>query len=233
LKVGTPLDKFLFMKSAIVAFLLLFSVSAFAEEVLIIGDSLTCGSFGRQLLKNLTDRGDSVTLFCTVSSAPIHWLEGRNPAGFVCKTMSSRKPTLENCGTAGVTPKVDDILAGNNSTTVIVALGTNTLYAGRTDATYRRVAQTVASAQRRCLWVGPPRLNESESKGYPKGRVAELDTKLTTFYPSLVQVTNTFCKVIDSRPATAPGTPGIHTTDGIHRTSAAGIFWANQLKPQF
>jgi len=233
LKINGVFGKFQVMKSTIVAFLLLFSVSSLAGEVLVIGDSLTCGSFGKQLLKNLTEREDSVTLFCTVSSAPVHWLEGRNPSGFVCKTLSSRNPNLENCGAEGATPKLDDILAGNNSPTVIIALGTNTLYAGRADATYRRMAQTVASAQRRCLWVGPPRLNESESKGYPKGRVGELDTKLTTFYPSLTQVTNTFCRVIDSRAATAPGTPGIRTTDGIHRTSAAGIFWANQLKSQF
>ncbi len=241
LKFVDQMAKFPFMKNAYVAFLLLFSLAttlvtplaAEAANVLVIGDSLTCGSFGKQVLRNLTARGDRVTLFCTVSSAPIHWLEGRNPQGFTCKTMTSEKPAAENCGPEGITPKLDDVLAQFDAPLVIVALGTNTLYSGRADATYRRMAQTIAANQRRCLWVGPPRMNESESKGYPKGRVGELDTKLTTFYPSLSQVTNTFCKVIDSRAATAPGTPGIHTTDGIHRTGAAGIFWADQLRSQF
>lgn len=221
------------MRISVAALLLFFSVSALAGEYLIIGDSLTCGSFGKQLLKNIADRGDTVKLYCTVSSAPVHWLQGRNPQGFTCKTMTGTKPVLENCGTSGETPKLADILASDNSATVIVALGTNTLSSGRTDATYRQMAQTVASAQRRCLWVAPPRMNESESKGYPKGRVADLDAKLATFYPSLAQSISTFCRLIDSRSATAPGTPGIHTTDGIHRTSSAGIFWANQLRAQY
>ena len=220
------------MKKLLLAVLLI-SFSASAREMLVVGDSLTCGSFGRQLMKNLTSQGYNVTLYCAVSSAPTHWLDGKNPTGFLCKTMTSENQTLANCNPDGLVPKLETLLEQYPAPTVVVALGTNTLISGHADATYRRLAQIIFSNHRNCIWIGPPQMNEAESKGYPAGRMNQLNVNLATFYPSLIQATQNICRVIDSRPATAPNTPGIHTIDGIHRTTSAGIYWADAIKSQF
>lgn len=38
--------------------------------------------------------------------------------------------------------------------------------------------------------------------------------------------------MVESREATADGTPGNQTVDGVHRTEAAGKYWSNAIIDQ-
>ena len=78
-----------------------FSLPCFADKILIIGDSLTCGPFGKNLLKNLSQEKNSVTLYCAVSSTPHNWLMGQTPAGQKCQTMTTKKQSLQPCNGNG------------------------------------------------------------------------------------------------------------------------------------
>jgi hypothetical protein len=63
------------------------SSKSMAKEILLVGDSLTCGPFGARLVENLTqDPENSVTVFCTIASHPRHWIKGENPPGHSCNT---------------------------------------------------------------------------------------------------------------------------------------------------
>ncbi|PWU15538.1 MAG: hypothetical protein C5B49_11650 [Bdellovibrio sp.] len=67
---------------------------ALARDTLLIGDSLTCGPFGAQIVKSLTrSPTESVTLYCATGSSPNNWIKGRfprrsndPPSYFTCRT---------------------------------------------------------------------------------------------------------------------------------------------------
>ncbi len=200
-----------------------------AESIVIVGDSLSCGPFGKYLVQDLSRAGYSVALYCAVSSAPQNWLKGINPPRQICKTMKSSNPRLESCGGDGQVPKLDFLLANNSGARFIVALGTNSLLSPKADTSYRSMAKIIKIHEHECTWIGPPQLNPSQSKGYPAGRVETEQKNLTDFYKSLGESVDTSCELIDSREATAPGTAGNETGDGIHRTDGAGKYWSSAI----
>ncbi len=207
--------------------LLLFSLSAFAKNILIIGDSHTCGSFGKTLVDDLTKKKNNVTLYCAVSSAPNHWISGNPPSGQVCQTMSSGHLTPENCEIQ--MPPLSKLLEDNKDALIVVALGTNSLLSPTAGRNYNQFADAVDESGQECVWIGPPHFNESQSKGFPKGRVATLNTNLNPFYISFTGAVSDGCRVIDSRTSTAANGPGYDTVDGVHRTNAAGRHWAAEV----
>jgi hypothetical protein len=98
-------------------------------------------------------------------------------------------------------------LAANRGARVIVGLGTNSLCATPTkgelanarmkrklicphhdsehpfDMTgYSKMAKLIQKQGSTCDWIGPPRLNPGESKGFPSGRVAAEEQNLDDFY---------------------------------------------------
>jgi hypothetical protein len=210
------------------AIALLVAGPAHAENILMIGDSLSCGPFGKHVVENLSQRGFRVTLYCAVSSAPIHWLKGKNPPGQICQTMSSEVSKLGPCGGTGQVPALSQILAKHKGSRVLVGLGTNSLMDTRADHSYRLMVETVASSGK-CVWIGPPHLQPSHSKGFPAGRVATEEANLNGFYVSLFNSVEGICSLFDSREATASGTPGNETVDGIHRNDSAGKYWADRF----
>lgn len=215
----------------LIALLLSFS-TAHARSILLVGDSLTCGSFGQHLLKELSQQGNDVTVYCAVSSAPTHWLKGLSPSGQKCQSMTSSKPILQSCDGTGKIPTFETLLKRHPSQEVIVALGTNSLAAPKADATYAQMAKMIKSSGRTCTWIAPPHMNIAESKGFPSGRIAALEKNLNSFYDSLAATVDTRCQLIDSRDATATGTPGNKTIDGVHRSNNAGKHWAQQIAPR-
>ena len=211
----------------LILFFLLFSTAeTFAKEILVIGDSHSCGSFGKTLIEELSKKNANVNLYCTVSSAPNHWITGTNPPGQVCKTMSTGHLTLQDC--ESVMPTLSKLLSDHKEALVIAAMGTNSLLAPTADRYYKQFAEAIEESGQSCVWIGPPHFNESQSKGFPKGRVALLNSNLNPFYTSLTAAVSG-CKLIDSREATASTTSGYDTVDGVHRTTAAGKYWATEV----
>lgn len=213
--------KFLILLSGLV-----FSNFAFGANYLLIGDSHSCGAFGSKLADLLAQPNNQVTLYCAVSSAPSHWVRGTNPSGQKCKVYSNRQPQYTDCAPNGKVPTLSSLLQANANASVVVALGTNSLMANAADASYTQLSALLNG--RNCLWVGPPHLNPAQSKGFPAGRVQTLENNLAAFYNSLKTTVGT-CRLVDSRAYTRTGTIGHSTTDGVHRSREAGIYWATQV----
>ncbi len=219
------------MKRRWLAVFLLSSVAQ-AAEILVIGDSHSCGAFGKRLFENLVSGGDRVTLYCTPSSSPTHWLDGRNPSGHKCQVRSSDASELADCGGNGATPSLRTLLARHAGARVIVALGTNSLHSSSAGDTYAEMAAQIQSAGRACDWIGPPHLNPAEAPSSSRERIRQFESNLNGFYASLASVSSPACALVDSRPATERGTPGYSTSDGVHRGRIAGGAWADRVTPK-
>lgn len=192
-----------------------FASVAQAEKILIVGDSLTCGSFGSAMFDDLRQKGHDVTLYCAVSSAPANWLEGRTPKGQKCEVRSGNDRTNRTCPPSGQTPALAKILADVQPDRVISALGTNSIPDKKASDSYSKMSRMIAENGRRCIWVGPPQFKRKD-----------LQNSLNSFYDSLILRTEQSCDFVDSRDATAPGTPGAGTvSDGVHRTNEGGKAW--------
>ena len=187
-------------------------------------------------MQNIAKSGEDVTLYCTVSSAPSHWVNSINPIGHKCLTMTSAKPTLVFCGGSGIIPPLSSILSSFKNERVIIALGTNSLISEKVDPSYKILMKNIRRNESSCLWIAPPHMNAYQSKGFALGRVAKIEKNLNNFYDSLAESVEKNCPLVESREATAPKTPGNETIDGIHRTESAGKHWADaimsQLTPQ-
>ena len=217
------------MKRIFLLISVLFSTSAWSSDILIIGDSHSCGAFGSELVKNFSKLSEKVYLYCAVSSAPVHWLKAQNPAGQKCQTLSKNNLELSLCNHTGQMISVADLLNLYPNFHVVIALGTNSLLSPTADATYKQLASEIKNDRRNCIWIGPPHLNPSQSKGYPAGRLATLEKNLDTFYPSLKNSVSTSCTLIDSREFTGEGSRGYSTVDGVHRTDSSGVYWSDQV----
>jgi hypothetical protein len=208
---------------------LVFSVSARAESILVIGDSLSCGPYGAQLASGLAKLGNQVTLYCAVSSAPANWLLGKTPEGQECKTRVTPKTELRSCGGSGETPALSLLLKKHKGSRVIVALGTNSLGSPRAMKSYLDMASAIRANGNRCQWIGPPHLHPSQAAGgFSESDLRILEGNLDRFYSSLIKAVDPTCAVIDSRKATVAPTVGNETVDGVHRNESAGLEWARQ-----
>lgn len=211
------------------------AASARAEKVVMIGDSITCGPFGERMLKNLERGGkNQVTQYCMIGSAPNHWIKGirsGKSASLVCQTRSSAAPALKPC--ASVSPKFEQLLSANPGSRVVIALGTNSSVGPHADPFYSQMSEMVQRSNRKCDWILPPHMNAAQSKGWAPGHVAKMESNLKTLIPEITaRVSNgktSSCKAISSFAATAAGTPGRGTTDGVHRTKDAGYYWADEI----
>lgn len=203
-----------------------FALSAHADNLLVIGDSHSCGAFGYRLFSNLVQRGHSVTVYCMESSAPKHWINGERPGSKICQEMNQTRFTP--CDGTGEPPNLGTLLDRHPGAKVIIALGTNSLSGTSAGVYYEEMVSTIRESGRACDWIGPPNLQ-------PAGRkkaIQTMQSNLPAFYTSLHDVTVPTCNLIDSRGATAPGTEGNATSDGIHRTAAAGTYWADLITTQ-
>lgn len=209
------------------------------HNLLIIGDSLSCGPFGAQLVKNLRDQGEQVTLYCAVSSSPYHWLKGVTPKGQKCRTCTNKscekwytskspdEDLLQLCNGNGKVPKLETLLQNSHEPVdeIVVALGTNSLPAKKTDTYYSELTRKIGDEPRlNCIWVGPPHFSTDKGK-----TASKMDLSLIDFYPALDQVVSAKCELIDSRPFTSKPKKSETTSDGVHRTNNSGRKWGDDV----
>ena len=233
---------------AAAAFFLLAACSARAEtamspqpvKVLLIGDSLSVGPFGRALESALQARfgRGGVCLFASCGSSPEDWLPGQpvfvtkcgyrqtTPSGSISREYRNgkRPPPVR-------TPKLPAIFDAWRPQLVIVQLGTNWMdhlaAADRLDGrAYRRhirdfVRETRRDADPVIVWVMPP-----DSSKYPL-RVHEAVER----WIREESIPSRF-RTIDSRLFTAPYRDGKTGGDGVHYGDAAGRRWARRVMGQ-
>lgn len=222
------------MRSFIVVGLFLFFLSQqlLAGKTLIIGDSISCGHFGKHLLQKLSSQDENVTLYCTVATSPTHWVNGVNPKNQKCYRMNSAKPKLELCNNGGQVPELSRLLAEFKNERVIIALGTNSMHSDKVDKNYKTLANLIKNNGSNCIWIGPPHMNASQSNAAQEGVVAGIEKNINKFYDSLADNVTNQCVLINSKEATASQTPGFETTDGIHRTDKASKYWVENIIKQ-
>jgi hypothetical protein len=143
--------------------------------------------------------------------------------------MTSTKPTKVSCGGSGQIPPFSKILADHKGAHFIVAMGTNSLGSPQVDANYKTMINMIKGNGSACEWIGPPHLHPSQHKGFTQGRLESMDKNVNSFYTSLENATEGKCSLIDSRDATAAGTTGNDTVDGVHRSDSAGRYWVEQI----
>lgn len=205
-----------------------------AVKIVMIGDSITCGPFGEKVFKNLELGGkNSVVQYCMIGSAPNHWIQGRRAVS-ACQSRISPSAKLVPC--PNTAPTLDAILKRDPKAHVIVALGTNSMVGPQIDGNYKAMAEKIAKGQHTCEWILPPNMNPSQSKGWKPGHVRDMQGRLGSIIGQIKAAVNnsktTRCLTIDSRAATAVGTKGSQTTDGVHRTKDAGYDWADAINSE-
>ena len=227
------------LRLTLILVLLLFGRLSLSKEILIVGDSLTCGPFGARLTQNLSrDPQNHVTVYCTISSSPRNWINGTNPGKFQCHSCSGSEcsdwirknwpdqPTslCQDAG-AGQTPKFEDLLKKKKYDQVLIAHGTNSLPSKKVDANYGKMVELIKKNQNEdCTWIGPPHFDVSKQIENKK-----MEESLPDFYESLASNVRgpKKCSLIDSRDFTANPGPDDTTPDGIHRNASSGQKWAD------
>jgi lysophospholipase L1-like esterase len=209
-------------------------------KVMLIGDSLSVGPFGRALESALQARfgRSNVCVFASCGSSPEDWLPGRpvfvtkcgyrqtTPTGSISREYQNgkRPPPVR-------TPKLPGIFEQWRPQLVIVQLGTNWMdrlaAADRLDGRpYRRNIRDFVREVRRqsdpvIVWVMPP-----DSSKYPL-RVHEAVER----WIREESIPSRF-RTIDSRLFTAPYRDGKTGGDGVHYGDTAGRRWARRVMGQ-
>lgn len=203
-----------------------------SPSVLMIGDSLSVGSFGEVLQQHFESRYGraNVTAFASCRSAPENWLR-EEPVFVTTCGYRERTPTTDiyrdsqkNRPAAPTnTPKIETLIEKYKPTIVIVQQGTNWIDPPRSDAQIREIMDRFVSAvhwggERKLIWIGPP---DGWRLARAQGRI----------YRLILQSVGRGDVVIDSRQLThyELGKTG---GDGIHYNRESGAAWARKVIEQ-
>lgn len=239
------------VKQLILNLSFLLAVNAYAEKVLIVGDSHSCGTFGVQLIKDFRLKGDKATMYCAPGKTIYEFLTGVNMAG-VCKTYNSSNYDSKNNFSIPINSqgkysmqacpelKFEKMLIHENPDKVVIALGTNSLGRNR-KADYDRMTQmiqdfkTSSGSQTSCDWISPPRLDWGKGSALKfvtaqnarkKQNPSNKEIPFIKDYSIIIENVrdqSQRCHIIDSYKYTQLN----QTADGIHRYGAPAIVWAN------
>ncbi len=205
-------------------------------KVMLVGDSLSVGPFGRALEQALVKRYGrrEVSVFASCGSSPEDWLPGHpvfvtncgyrqsTPGGSFSREYENgkRPPPVK-------TPKLTNLLAYVRPQVVIVQLGTNWMdklaTASRLDGrTYRKFIRDFIARLRRgpgprpaIFWVMPP-----ASSKYPPAVHEAVERWIGEEAAALG------FRTINSRILTSPYRSGQTGGDGVHYSDTAGRRWA-------
>jgi hypothetical protein len=196
-----------------------------APRALMIGDSLSVGSFGQVLQQHFESRYGraNVASFASCRSAPENWLKEEPVFVTICG-YRERTPTTDiyrdsqedRPAPPTSTPKIETLIEKYKPTIVIVQQGTNWIDPPRSDAQIREIMGRFVSA---LIWIGPPdgwRLSRAHSR----------------IYRLIRQSIGPGAAIIDSRRLThyELGKTG---NDGIHYNRASGAAWARRVIEQY
>jgi hypothetical protein len=159
-------------------------------RVLMIGDSMTVGGFGESLQAFLQRTYGKVALYASCGSSPESWLKGEpefiTKCGYRKYTPLAKYYTDYTDGhkpSPTVTPKLEDLLAYHQPSTVIIQLGTNWMdalesknfatEAPKYDAILARFAAPLRASRsvKQIIWITPP-----DSSRYSSGTERNVDT---------------------------------------------------------
>jgi hypothetical protein len=215
------------------------SVYSQGPRVLMIGDSLTVGSFGDVIHDFLVARygNDSVAVYAVCGSSPQHWLRDEPP--FIGKCGYRVQNALRNevvdfknghAPPTVVTPKLEGLIRSHRPSIVILQLGTNwmdQIEAGgdaKKQAAYDAILDRIVAAirdpsdsQRGIIWITPP-----DSARFSKATQRTVEELITS------AAQRDHFEIIPSRKITKY-IPGATGGDGVHYNKEASTAWAIRL----
>ncbi len=192
--------------------------------LLIVGDSHTVGTFGRELDQVLRERvgENAVATYGSCGSAPSHWASGSpTQCGYFFRGTEGRAAR----GTRAPTPIFTEKLRALRPRGVVIALGAN-LMGVSLEASARSISLMLAplrEASLPCVWVGPP---DGRNKTEPK---------FSQLYEVIERETHGVCRLIDSRKLTdypARGGDGAHYDSLGESGRIVARAWAREVGRQ-
>lgn len=219
------------MKILAIYWVLFVQITAFAEKILHIGDSLSVSSakLGPALHNHLKSKGNTVASYALCGASVRTWIQDSPKSS--CGVWKKDYEGNESQTTRGTAPDLESLLS-TKPDHVVVQLGTNHLTGGNASKeTYKAEITRMLSAigSKKCTWIGPPSARESQ---VPRSRI-------NLFYEALNEATEGRCRVIDSR-VDASGNPNPYPSsggDGLHYYSKEGQLvekkWIEKIKSEF
>jgi len=208
--------------------------------ILLIGDSLSFGPFGKQLETRFRKRlGDSeMALYASCGSSPENWLSATPVFVTKCgyrEALPGESPMLVDAMNGKPcppwkTPKLPSILKRWAPSIIIVQQGTNWMdnmpdpVGSDGHKSHQIVRKFISELRtgdpsRQIIWILPP-----DSSKYPIATKQAVDTWIEQ------ALRESGCpSPIRSRTLTAPYRKGITGTDGVHYTKEAAESWANKV----
>jgi hypothetical protein len=127
-------------------------------KVLMIGDSHTCGVFGKEMDKLLRSTGASVESYGSSGSSPSWWMNGTTThSGFVARHADGRveQPAWNS---AHATPKLADLIREQRPDVLVVSLGGNMrgMSESQIKAQVKMLADVAKANGTKLIWAGPP-----------------------------------------------------------------------------
>lgn len=196
------------------------------SRVLHIGDSHSCGIYGKTLHELMRATGATVRTCAVAGSSPIWWLnETIGNCGYYACDERGNVDQPADWQTPRITPNLNSIISEYKPDLVIFSLGANLAYSspGEICSQVKSVCEPARQAGCRIVWVGPPE---------PRPGIAGAEN-YALLYENLKESAEKYGIFVDSRPlAKYPATGG----DGLHYSGPAGTKiaqeWANQVMTQ-
>ncbi len=192
------------------------------SRVLHIGDSHTCGVYGKTIDGLMRETGAAVRTCGVAGSSPSWWLNGTvGKCGYYSRDEKGNVDQPADWRTPRQTPNLNSLIQEYKPSVIVFSLGANMAYSS-SEAIQKQV-QSVCDIARRAgckiVWVGPPEPRDGVGGSENYGRL----------YQNLKAAAEKYGSFVDSRSYTEyPASGG----DGLHYSGTTGSKiakdWANK-----
>ncbi len=196
------------------------------SRVLHIGDSHTCGIYGKAMDELMRSTGAAINTIGVSGSSPSWWLNGTvGKSGFFAKDEAGKIDQPADWRTPRETPNLNKLIKDYKPGIIVFSLGANMINASP-EAIRNQVKSVCEIAKKagcQVVWIGPP-----------NGRADKKPTeKQNRLYNNLKAEAEKYGTFVDSRPYTHyPETGG----DGVHYWGSEGTKiareWAGKVFDQ-
>lgn len=210
------------MKKLLIALIISFNYcnSAFARDILFIGDSHSAGPMGREVVRLMNEKfagtNNTFSLYGSCGSIGRSWfINWETPCGLYVAP-HGEKPVLT---TKGKTPLFIDLITKHKPDTIIIELATNYVKYDESVAIrdMQKMVKAIKENQSECLWVSAPHMRKFEKD-------------LDRLYSLVQKAVGNDCKILRSDIYTKYPSIG---SDGIHYSEKTGkdqaIIWAQHI----
>ena len=182
-------------------------------KVLHIGDSHTCGVYGKAMDELMRGTGATVSTYGVSGSSPSWWFnETVGKSGYYSKDEQGKVDQPADWRTPRATPKLTDLIKQKKPDVLMVSMGAN--FATANDTTIRAQVKSISDVAKQygtqLVWIGPPDGRTSQKPTAIQERLYKI------LKAAVIEFGGTF---VDSRPFTEYPEKG---GDGIHYGGTEG-----------